>query len=92
MDIATYNYEITLGIEAPDGNTDIHTHISCYEEEDINDSFSKMINMINLQSEQGKLFYTKLINQVINEQMDIDSMEELKNYETGNRNKTVFME
>ncbi|PKG43624.1 hypothetical protein [Psychroflexus sp. MES1-P1E] len=45
--IATYNSEITLGIEAPDGSTDIHTHISCYEEEDLEDAFNDMIHMIN---------------------------------------------
>ncbi len=45
--IATYNSEITLGVEAPDGNTDIHTHISCYEVKDIEDAFNDMVEMIN---------------------------------------------
>ena len=31
--IATYNSEITLGYEAPDGNSDCHTHMSFYGEE-----------------------------------------------------------
>lgn len=32
--IATYGSEITIGIEDPNGATNIHTHISCYEIED----------------------------------------------------------
>ena len=31
--IATYNCEITLGIQAPDGNSDCHTHMNFYGEE-----------------------------------------------------------
>jgi len=31
--IATYNSEITLGLEAADGNSDCHTHMSFYGEE-----------------------------------------------------------
>ncbi len=37
MWIATYGCEITYGIEAPDGKTDIHSHFSCYEIDDIPD-------------------------------------------------------
>jgi hypothetical protein len=31
--IATYNSEITLGLQAADGNSDCHTHMSFYREE-----------------------------------------------------------
>lgn len=31
--IATYDSEITLGLQAPDGNSDCHTHMSFYGEE-----------------------------------------------------------
>jgi len=40
--IATYNSEITIGIEDPNGKTDIHTHISCYEEEDIDEALNEL--------------------------------------------------
>ena len=33
--IATYDCEITIGIEDPAGKTDIHKHISCYELDDL---------------------------------------------------------
>ena len=36
------NSEITIGLVDPDGNTDIHTHISCYDEEDINHTQSDL--------------------------------------------------
>ena len=35
MWIATYNQEITYGLESPDGKTDIHSHISCYDLDDL---------------------------------------------------------
>lgn len=45
--VATYNSEITIGLVDPDGNSDIHTHISCYDEEDINDTLSDLAAKIN---------------------------------------------
>lgn len=33
--IATYNSEITIGIEDPNGKTDTHSHISCYQLDDL---------------------------------------------------------
>lgn len=45
--ITTENSEITIGVKVPNGNSDIHTHISCYEEDDIEDSFNYMVDMIN---------------------------------------------
>ena len=45
--IATYNSEITIGIEDPTGNSDIHTHISCYELEDFQSCVSELSQYIN---------------------------------------------
>ena len=45
--LATYNSEITIGLEDPDGKTDIHTHISCYDEEDLTETLTRLSNMIN---------------------------------------------
>jgi hypothetical protein len=45
--IATYNEEITFGIESPDGKTDIHTHISCYENDDLENCIKKLAELIN---------------------------------------------
>jgi hypothetical protein len=45
--IATYNSEITIGIEDPTGDTSIHTHISCYELEDLQSCLSDLTNFIN---------------------------------------------
>ena len=44
--IATYNSEITIGIEDPNGNSDIHTHISFHEMEDLEDSLNTLSKMI----------------------------------------------
>ncbi len=52
--IATYNSEITIGIEDPNGKTDIHTHISCYEEQDIDDALIELTKTIN-EIKNGKL-------------------------------------
>jgi hypothetical protein len=46
MWMATYNKEITFGLKTPTGDTDIHTHVSCYEEEDIDDCLSTLKNLI----------------------------------------------
>ena len=46
MWIATYNNEITFGLKSPTGETDIHTHVSCYEEEDIEDCLSTLTRLI----------------------------------------------
>lgn len=45
--IATYNSEITIGFEDPTGDTSIHTHISCYELEDLQYCFSSLTDFIN---------------------------------------------
>jgi hypothetical protein len=46
MWIATYDKEITFGLKSPTGETDIHTHVSCYEEEDIDDCLSTLTKLI----------------------------------------------
>lgn len=45
--LATYNSEITIGLEDPDGKTDIHTHITCEHYEDLPESFDRLTKMIN---------------------------------------------
>ena len=45
--IATYNSEITIGIEILNGNSDIHTHISCNEFEDFESCVSELSLYIN---------------------------------------------
>src|SRR6478609_6206318 len=45
--ITTYDREITFGLESPDGNTDIHTHVSCYERDDLDDCLSTLRILID---------------------------------------------
>ncbi|HOZ87201.1 MAG TPA: hypothetical protein PL029_05550 [Bacteroidia bacterium] len=47
MWIATYNSEITFGLESPTGETDIHTHVSCDELDDLANCLSDLATMIN---------------------------------------------
>jgi hypothetical protein len=47
MWISTYNNEITFGLKSPIGETDIHTHVSCYEDEDIEDCLSTLTRLID---------------------------------------------
>jgi len=44
--IATYNCEITIGIENPERKTNIHTHISCYELEDLKSCLLELASYI----------------------------------------------
>lgn len=44
--IATYGSEITIGIEDPNGKTDIHTHISCYELENLENCLFELSSII----------------------------------------------
>lgn len=46
MWIATYNSEITLGLETPDGKTDVHTHVSCFEIADLEECFATLTGLI----------------------------------------------
>lgn len=45
--LTTYSREITIGMEDPDGLTDIHTHISCNEPEDLEECLATLGEMIN---------------------------------------------
>jgi hypothetical protein len=47
MWIATYNSEITFGLKSPTGDTGIHTHVSWYEEEDMEDCLSTLTTLID---------------------------------------------
>jgi len=47
MWIATYNSEITFGLVSPTGDTNIHTHVSCYEEDDIDDCLFTLTKLID---------------------------------------------
>lgn len=55
--IATYNGEITIGIEDPKGETNIHTHISCYEFEDFKSCVAELMSFIeNIKSDKLILY------------------------------------
>lgn len=57
MWIATYYGEITFGLEAPNGETDIHTHISCYEIEDLENCLATLTKLINEIKENKVILY-----------------------------------
>ena len=42
MWVGTYNSEITFGLEDLEGNSDIHTHVSCYEEADLPETLATL--------------------------------------------------
>jgi hypothetical protein len=55
--IATYNSEITFGLEAPNGNTDIHAHVTCYEDDDFNECITVLTKMINEVKDNKLILY-----------------------------------
>ena len=55
--LATYNSEITIGVEDPDGKTDIHTHISFYEDENSAKALNQLSKMINEIREDKLVLY-----------------------------------
>ena len=57
MWIATCNSEITYGLESPDGMTDIHSHISCYEMEDLPDCLSRLTKWIESVKSNSTVIY-----------------------------------
>ena len=57
MWIATYNSEITFGLESPTGETDIHTHVSCYEADDLDDCFSTLTQLIGEKRNNQVILY-----------------------------------
>jgi hypothetical protein len=59
--IATYNSEITIGLTDPGGDTDIHTHISCYEEDDVEEATDRLKEMIqDIKDERIVLYKSSL--------------------------------
>ena len=55
--ISTHNTEITIGIEDPNGETNIHTHISCYEFEDFKSCVAEVTSFIeNIKSDKLILY------------------------------------
>lgn len=59
MWVSTINCEITFGLEDPDNITDIHTHISCYELEDIDNCLSILSGYINDIKNEKTILYRK---------------------------------
>ena len=58
--IATYNSEITIGIEDPTGQNNIHTHISCYEIEDLKSCTTELSKYIeNIKADNLILYKDK---------------------------------
>lgn len=58
--IATYNCEITIGIEDPNGKTDIHSHISCYELDDLETCCEELSSFIeNMKADKLFLYQDK---------------------------------
>ncbi len=55
--IATYGREITVGIEDPNGETNIHTHISCYELEDLESCVKQLSEYIEDIKEDKLILY-----------------------------------
>ena len=54
--IATYNLEITVGLESSDGNSDCHTHFTPYEPEDFEDVLERLSTILK-EVFQNKLLY-----------------------------------
>ena len=60
--IATYDSEITVGIEDPNGKTDIHSHISCYDEKNIEDALNELSDILNkMQGDKLVLYNDKIL-------------------------------
>ncbi len=58
--IATYNSEITIGIEDPKGESNIHTHISCYEFDDLKLCITELTSYIeNIKADKLILYQDK---------------------------------
>jgi hypothetical protein len=81
--IATYNSEITIGLQDPAGKTEIHTHIACNNEEDMEAALVELSNTINnikedklmlYHSDLGGYQWTDDINQVIMRKQPYESI------------------
>jgi hypothetical protein len=62
MWIATYNSEITFGVVSPTGETDIHTHISCKERDDLENCLSELAVMIEDVKANKTIIYKNAAN------------------------------
>jgi hypothetical protein len=62
MWIATYNSEITFGLESPTGETDIHTHITCDELDDLENCLSDLARMIEEVKTNKTIMYRNAAN------------------------------
>jgi hypothetical protein len=62
MWIATHNSEITLGLEDPDKTSACHTHISCYEREDVAETFQQLEKLVNDVFTNRRVFYHSNLN------------------------------
>ena len=77
MWIATYNHEITFGIKSPTGETDIHTHVSCYGEEDIVDCLSTLTGLVGEIKSNKVILYKNGSNSY--EWIDVDRLTQKEN-------------
>jgi hypothetical protein len=77
MWIATYDKEITFGLKSPTGETDIHTHVSCYEDEDIDDCLSTLTSLINEIKSNKVILYKNESN--IYDWIDVNRLTEKEN-------------
>ena len=55
--IATYNCEITVGLESNDGNSDCHTHFTPYDLDDVKQVFQNLTDILDDISNGQLLFY-----------------------------------
>ncbi len=83
MWIASYNSEITFGLKTPDGKTDVHTHVSCFELADLDDSFATLSRLIHEIKNHKVVVYQT-------ERGAYDWIEYKKILEKENKKKTTF--
>ena len=77
--IATYDSEITVGIEDPNGKTDIHSHISCYDEKNIEDALNELSDILNkIQGDKLVLYNDKILGYNWTEKIKMKKSENTK--------------
>ena len=77
--IATYDSEITVGIEDPNGKTDIHSHISCYDEKNIEDALNELSDILNkIQGYKLVLYNDKILGYNWTEKIKMKKSENTK--------------
>jgi hypothetical protein len=87
MWIATYNSEITFGLESPTGEKDIHTHVSCYEPEDLEDCISTLKTFIDEVKDNKVILYKNHSN--VYDWIECDRLLIKENHE-GKRFEKIF--